>query len=343
MNDNRRDDPNQEDSADQDWTPWMDDDASDDDLPSFSHDSEEDTGDNGDAARRDAVEDDILDDLAEYDSDDPTAPAVAPVPPVLPVTGQTRPLPQTTRYPDIDAGDDASPDNSDYEDGWEEDEFEEEVHYDTQPARFTDTWPIGLIAVAALALVLLAAGGYGVMKQRAAMEQQIRELQAQLAVAAKPDDVSDARASLETLQAENSQLSDNLAALRDENRQLSDTLAGLEQQLTAQRAATARATPAAASKPAAPKPAPAAAKPAPAASGDWFVNFGSYSERSVAERWSTRIKPGAGRVTVSSAQRDGETFYRVRVIGLASDSAAQTVARQLEREYDLSKLWVGKE
>ncbi|HAN29755.1 MAG TPA: hypothetical protein DCP75_18945, partial [Haliea salexigens] len=149
-------------------------------------------------------------------------------------------------YPDVDAGDDASPEHSDYEDGWEEDEFEEEVRYDTQPARFTDTWPIGLIAVAALALVLLAAGGYGVMKQRAAMEQQIRELQAQLAVAAKPDDVSDARASLETLQAENSQLSDNLAALRDENRQLSDTLAGLEQQLTAQRAATARATPAAA-------------------------------------------------------------------------------------------------
>ena len=68
MNDNRRDDPNQEDSADQDWTPWMDDDASDDDLPSFSHDSEDDTGD---AGRRDAVEDDILDDLAEYDSDDP--------------------------------------------------------------------------------------------------------------------------------------------------------------------------------------------------------------------------------------------------------------------------------
>jgi cell division septation protein DedD len=333
MNDDRRDDPNQEDSADQDWTPWMDDDASDDDLPSFSHDSEEDAPS---AGREDDAGEDSLDDGVDFDDEERGVP---PIPPVLPVTGLARS--QQPQRPRNDVRDDTSVDSGEYDDGWEDDEFEEDVRYATEPARFTDTWPIGLIAVAALALVLLAAGGYGVMKQRAAMEQQIRELQAQLAVAAKPDDVSDARASLETLQSENRELSESLASLRDENRQLSDTLAGLEQQLTAQRAATARATPPAASKPAS---APAPAKPAaPAASGGWFVNFGSYSERSVAERWSTRLKPGAGRVTVTSAQRNGETLYRVRVVGLASDSSAQAVARQLEREYDLSKLWVGKE
>ena len=336
MNDNRRDDPNQEDSADQDWTPWMDDDASDDDLPSFSHDSEEDAPR---AGRDEDAGDDSLDAGVDFDDEERGVP---PVPPVLPVTGRApAQQPPASRRPGSEARDDASIDSGDYDDGWEDDEFEEDVRYATEPARFTDTWPIGLIAVAALALVLLAAGGYGVMKQRAAMEQQIRELQVQLAVAAKPDDVSDARASLETLQSENRQLSESLASLRDENRQLSDTLAGLEQQLTVQRAATARATPPAASKPAS---APAPAKPAaPAASGEWFVNFGSYSERSVAERWSTRLKPGAGKVTVSSAQRNGETLYRVRVVGLASDSSAQAVARQLEREYDLPKLWVGKE
>jgi cell division septation protein DedD len=110
----------------------------------------------------------------------------------------------------------------------------------------------------------------------------------------------------------------------------------------AQRDATARATPAAAiPRPAAAPPTPA--EPAPASGGDWFVNFGSYSERSVAEQWSTRLQPTSGRVTVTSVQRDGSTYYRVRVVDLASDSQAQTVARKLEQDYGLSKLWVGRE
>ena len=351
MNDNRRDDPNQEDSADQDWTPWMDEDASDDELPSFSHDSDEDAGG---ASRDDDIDSGGATDLDDF-ADPPEEvrpPAQAPepgtalpVPPVLPVTGQARGQTPSARHMEADWREDLSENHSDYEDGWEDDEFdaEEAVGHGIEPARFTDTWPIGLIAVTVLALVLLAAGGYGVMKQRAAMEQQIRELQAQLAVAAKPAGVSDAQATLETLQTENRQLSDTLATLRDKNQQLSDTLAGLEKQLTVQRTATARAAPATAASKPAPKPAASTQTTPAATTGPWFVNFSSYSERSAAQSWSTRLKPSAGTVTVSSAQRNGETLYRVRVINLASESSAQAVARQLEREHGLTKLWIGKE
>jgi len=329
MTNDRRDDQDQDNSA-EDWNPWLEDDSSDDDLPSFSHDSDEDGDESEDDVGRDT----------DAPADRPPV-AVAPVSPVR--------TPPTAYRPREDAvPSDEEADDYDDADSWDDEELQDDEYQPTEPSRFTDTWPIGLIAVAALALVLLAAGGYGVMKQRAAMEQEIRELQAQLALTANPEEVSNTRASLGSLQEDNRELRTTLNALRDENRQLSDTLAGLEQQLVAQRDATARATPAAATTPAVATPLPAGApptpaEPAPASGGDWFVNFGSYSERSVAEQWSTRLQPASGRVTVSRAQRDGSTYYRVRVVDLASDSQAQTVARKLEQDYGLSKLWVGRE
>jgi cell division septation protein DedD len=336
MSNDRRDDQDQDNSA-EDWNPWLEDDSSDDELPSFSHDSDEEASDfrRYDESRvRNPIDDDD-----GRDSDEPIDPTLIVPPPVSPV----RSSPPAYR-PLEDAGSsDEEADDYDDADSWDDD-LRDDEYQPTEASRFTDTWPVGLIAVAALALVLLAAGGYGVMKQRAAMEQEIRDLQAELAVAANPEEVSNTSASLATLQAENTELRTTLSALQDENRQLRDTSAGLEQQLVAQREAASRASPAAPTTAAAPRPTPAPVQAAaPASSGDWFVNFGSYSERSVAEQWSARLKPSSGRVTVTSVQREGSTYYRVRVIGLASDSQAQAVARKLEQDYSLPKLWVGRE
>jgi cell division protein FtsN len=295
---NDRHNDNDQDTSAKDWNPWLEDDSSDDDLPSFSHDSDEEQ-----AALR--------------HSDTP---------------------PLRDRIDDDDGQD------FDDADSWEDDELRDDEYQPTEASRFTDTWPVGLIAVAALALILLAAGGYGVMKQRAAMEQEIRDLQAQLAQPATPTVTGDTSAGAAALEDANRELQTALNALRDENRRLSDTVQGLEQQLSAQREAVALgASAAATTAAAAPRPAPPPVQAAPAGSGDWFVNFGSYSERSVAEQWSARLKPASGRVTVTSTQRDGSTYYRVRVVGLASDNQAQAVARKLEQDYDLPRLWVGRE
>ena len=80
-----------------------------------------------------------------------------------------------------------------------------------------------------------------------------------------------------------------------------------------------------------------------AANGHWFVNFGSYGQRAIAQRWADQLQPGAGRVVVSDVARDGGTLYRVRVVGLADRSAAEGVARKLESSHGLAKLWVGQE
>jgi cell division septation protein DedD len=155
-------------------------------------------------------------------------------------------------------------------------------------------------------------------------------------------------------------------ALTLENRRLTDTVAGLEKQLAAQQSAlarvagseppTAKPTAVAPKSAPAPKPAPAAApkaaaKPAvkttapaaTAAGGDWFVNFSSYGQRSVADSWVNKLQPSHGRVVVASAVKDGRTFYRVRVIGLTDRAQAQAVATELQAAHRVPPLWVGRE
>jgi cell division protein FtsN len=249
-------------------------------------------------------------------------------------------------------------------------------------------WPLGLVAVGIAALVLLIAGGYGVMQQRAATEEELRQLRATLATSVNPVDESASREALQELQKSYDKLAANAEALKLENRRLTDTVAGLEAQLGVQQVAITKAAPAAKQvkpqvadavaslyekkpppsanqvKPAAieestlpqpaavPKPAtpePIAPKPAagpatPAVStGPWFVNFGSYASRSMAETWANKLSPNTGKVIIAPSVKDGQTLYRVRVVELASRGSAQEVARQLEAQMRVSKLWVGKE
>lgn len=205
-------------------------------------------------------------------------------------------------------------------------------------------WPLGLVIVGIVALVLLAAGGYGVIQQRSATQEEIRQLQATLATAASPADVAASREALREVEQRNENLMATVDRLSLENRRLADTVAGLEKQL----ATLSQAVPpkAAAAKPAAaPKPA-AKAKPEPAsaaAGGDWFVNFSSYSQRSVAESWAKKLKPTDGKAVVATSTRDGKTFYRVRIIGLNDRAAARKVAGELESAYNLPPLWVGSD
>ena len=247
----------------------------------------------------------------------------------------------------------------------EEDEWDDEEDYFEEDAADFQKWPLGLIVVAIVALLLLAAGGYGVIQQRSATQEEIRQLQATLATAASPADVTASRNAMREVQQRNTELLAAVDALTLENRHLADTVAGLESQLEAQQAAAAKQ--AAAPKPAvpkqaAPKPvaAPAAVKPTPqpatpqpatpkpaapvaAGGGAWFVNFSSYDQRTTAEGWASRLKPTAGKVVVTTGSKGGATVYRVRVIGLTNRESAEKVARQLESEYGLPKLWVGQQ
>lgn len=216
------------------------------------------------------------------------------------------------------------------------DELEEAAEHDEAPS-----WPLGLVIVGIVALVLLAAGGYGVIQQRSATQEEIRQLQASLATAANPADVAASREALREMEQRNEKLAATVDRLSLENRRLADTVTGLEKQLTTAEAAAAKPV---VTKPApAPKPV-AKAKPTSAAEGgSWFVNFGSYGQRSAAESWAKKLKPSAGEAVVAAGTRDGKTFYRVRIIGLADRTAARKVAGQLETAYKLPPLWVGSE
>ena len=247
-------------------------------------------------------------------------------------------------------------DNLDTETGepasWQrEDEFLDDGELDSQ------AWPMGLIAVAVLALVLLIAGGYGVIQQRKATGEEIRQLRAELATATSAREVEEARNALQAMKARNDELQASITTLTRENRRLSDTVGGLEAQLDAQQAALATAAtataPVATPEPAAVVPAAStpAAKPvneptaasAPLAENSWFVNFGSYGNREVARDWVAKLNPASGETILIATEVNGKTLYRVRVVGLSGRESAEQIARSLEQEYKLPKLWVGKQ
>lgn len=220
---------------------------------------------------------------------------------------------------------------------WEEDEEDS----DEEP-KFFDSWPVGLLAIAAVAVLLLAIGGLGVMQERASLQDRIDDLQSQLALAADPKQLETEReARLESLEKQR-ELNRQIQQLELENRRLEDTVRGFEQQLEAQQAAASKAASQAERNTAAAVQKPAKQPSASSSSeGDWFVNFGSYRQRSDAERWAGRLKPSAGKVVVIAAP--GGELFRVRIIGLGDKSAAQNVATKLESEFGLSKLWVGQQ
>ena len=224
------------------------------------------------------------------------------------------------------------------EDEFSDDEFESE------------RWPISLIVIGTLALLLVIAGVYGIVQDRLATQDQIRQLQASLATAVSPDEVDASRTALQDANERSRALSTQVSQLRSENQRLTDTVAGLEAQVAAMETAPAPTAAPIAPKPAtAPKPKAPAAKPAETttaavvAGTGWFVNFGSYGEEAIAKDWADKLTKDFGNVIVASSSKDGRTYYRVRVVGLGSRDAAENTARKLESAYGLPKLWVGRQ
>lgn len=279
---------------------------------------------------------------------------VAPAPtPDKETASQTTPPPPPP-LPDPEEDDFAPEDpDDDWDDDYDETD-EDDQDYVEEPQETSQGWPIGLIVVGLVALVLLTAGGYGVIQQRSATQEEVRQLQAALATAASPAEVAASREALQSLEQRYAQQQASFDALLLENRRLEDTVAGLESQLAKQQAAVAQpVAPKPTAKPVA-KPPPPAAKPAPpkpaakpavatSGSGDWFVNFSSYSQRSAAESWSRKLQPAAGRAVVAPVSSNGKTLYRVRIVGLNNRAQAEKVASQLQSAHGVSKLWVGEE
>lgn len=222
-----------------------------------------------------------------------------------------------------------------------------------QSAEKSVSW--GMISVVVVALALLAAGGYGVMTQRAGMEAEIRDLQAQLATATPLDAAEAGREQQRQIELENEALASEVRALRAENMDLGAQIAALYEGSTEQpETARAEVTPdqkgAAPTEevvPGTPEIDPEdSAVPEPAtesgSTGTWFVNFASFGERSVAESWAARLNVADGTVIVQQTSVGGRTLYRVRVIDLPSLDRAEGVASALESEYQVSRLWVGR-
>lgn len=199
-------------------------------------------------------------------------------------------------------------------------------------------WPIVMLAVAAVAVVLLAVGGYGVLSERSALETEIRQLQAQLATAVSPEEVRASRDAQQALEQEKIALEAEVRALQSENADLQtairDMETSLEEQAEETEAAIAAAEEAARTA--------ASRSSGSAAAGDWFVNFGSYARIADARRWAGRLEVDSGNVVVQDATSQGRTIHRVRVVGLADKSTADRVASQLEAAHELPKLWVGR-
>ena len=223
--------------------------------------------------------------------------------------------------------------------------------------------PFGMIALVTLALILIGAGGYGAIQQRGAMRAEIRELHARLASTLTPAEVAAQRERRRQIELENETLRSEREALQVENAALSERLSRLQAPLARPpadnqeaAAAAANAQREAVAREAEPSEAEAqparrqreesagaqAAANASAPAGPWFVNFGSYAQREVADRWASRLDVGEGRLVVQRAETSGNPLYRLRVVDLATRDAAEQVAIALEREHALPKLWVGR-
>jgi len=218
----------------------------------------------------------------------------------------------------------------------------EEVWYDEDSPEegFVEPWPVGLIAVAIIALLLLAAGGYGVIQQRSAMQEEIRQLQAALSTTSSNTEVAASRQAQRTLETRNEELQGQLDKLLQENQTLRDSLSDPKPPPESKPIVAPEVKPDSVTT--RPEPVPTVTK-ADTTSTTWFVNFGSYTQEPVANSWAARLKSEEGKVVVVSGNKGSTRYFRVRVINLPSREIAEKIARQLEQTHNLPRLWIGKQ
>jgi cell division septation protein DedD len=224
---------------------------------------------------------------------------------------------------------------------WQDDEL------DSQEGDYKQPWPLGLFAAGIIALLLLAAGGYGVLEQRLEMQKEVRLLRATLATTTSNTEVAESRQSQRNLQIHNEELQAQIEVLRAQVTALHEEIS--QQDTVAPKKPPTLAPP----KPKIVKPAtvqrvPGEAKVAPtkapvAQGSAWFVNFGSYKSKTTANSWASKLSVDTGRVAVVSGENKGTLYYRVRVLDLPNKAIAGKIALQLEQTHNLPRLWVGKQ
>lgn len=233
----------------------------------------------------------------------------------------------------------------------------------TPPAAAPAGIPWVLIGAAVFAVLLVAIGAYGVVKERAALKEEIRQLSSKLATAPDIEQYHSTQEALKVMEQSNADLRQSVRALRENNATLTveyDALknkyermiatGGVSTQTTAtqtppkkQQVTRSKPTqPSSVAKTAPAKPAVTQAAPA-IVKGNWFVNFGAYRDRAVASRWAKQLSTNGRQATVSTVNTANGTLYRVRISNQPSRDAANAIARELERTHRLERLWVGQQ
>ncbi len=198
----------------------------------------------------------------------------------------------------------------------------------------------------AVTLLLLAAGYLVSWLQYRGLVAEFGVLKVQQANAVRRDELLQQQQMADDIAAGNARLAGELAVLQEENRELAAMIAQIEDllQKQARQPAAAPAGPPEGDRELEVASASAADTAAGGmeSQGQWFVNFGSYVHRGIAERWAARLQVAEGDIAIQEAEVSGRKLFRVRVVGLGSRATAEALAVKLQQQYRLSPLWVGR-
>jgi cell division septation protein DedD len=230
-----------------------------------------------------------------------------------------------------------------------------------KPEQKVPTWAFAALAVA---LLLIIAGGWGFFNERGKLEAEVASLEAELQALRRAKDGDLSVEEEELLIADNQSLRVQLATQREQYAAMTselDQLQAMIDQAQAIAPATTTSTEAASSSAparetvgnesgqAAATPSTATAKTAKttpsvvATGGVWFVNVASYSRRDIAQEWADKLAGEIDNVSLQEVTVNGKPLFRVRAVGYPDKTAAQQAAKQLEQQYGIGPLWVGKD
>ena len=230
--------------------------------------------------------------------------------------------------------------------------------YNTEPDILTDhhlarsstpgkrsLWPV---LTAACALILVVIGGWGAITERSSLTARIAELESAAIKTPQRGDLSGSEE--QSLREENQRLSKQLDELRDQLSNMAEEPAELETALSSKLATSqlpefvATMSSNEVANTSTNQDQTVGDKASDEANiGGWFVNVAAYSQASAAQSWVDKLTASLDENVVSSkVVVNDKTLYRVRVVDLADRAAAQALARQLENNYDIGPLWVGK-
>nr|WP_158651792.1 SPOR domain-containing protein [Marinobacterium profundum] len=75
----------------------------------------------------------------------------------------------------------------------------------------------------------------------------------------------------------------------------------------------------------------------------WLINIASFSQQKSAQQMQSKLVALGQSATTESVNLKGKILYRVRITGLPDRKAAEAQAQRLQKELQLSGLWVAKD